>query len=169
MERQVFTAFHEVAHLIFHRQDYKRPSLKGKRDDPREKVANRFAGAVLLPREALTKELRSYKNRWLPERLLIDIKIRYRVSMRTTVIRAAQIGIIPKRQEGQQIGVLDKKYGKHKEPQEIERSQARPRLDRLVFSALVEELITTSRGAEILGRPLLDVREELAQWMETPG
>ena len=168
MERQIFTAFHEVAHLICHRQDYRRPSLKGKRDDPREKIANHFAGAVLLPKEALMRELRSYRGRWLPEAPLRDIKIRYQVSMRTIVIRAAQIGIISKKQEGQQIGVLDKKYGRHNEPAQLERSQARPRLERLVFSALVEEVITASRGAEIMGRPLLDVREELAQWTETP-
>lgn len=169
VERQAFTAFHELAHLIFHRLEYKKTLIKGSRDNPKEKAANHLAGAVLLPREALLREFRSYRGRWLPERLLADVKLRYRVSMRTIVIRASQVGLIAKTQAGCQIGMLDRKYGKQHEPVQLGKPEAKSRLERLVFAALVADLITTSRAAEIMGRPLPAVREELIQWAETPG
>jgi Zn-dependent peptidase ImmA (M78 family) len=166
VERQFFTAFHELAHLIFHRREYKEPTGKLKRNDPREKAANHLAGAILLPKEALLRELRSYHDRWMPERLLIEMKLRYQVSMRTVLVRAEQAGLLSKKQTGQQIGAIDKKYGEHAEPVELPRSQIQTRLTRLVFAALMDERITTSRAAEIMGRPLAEVGEELTRWIE---
>ncbi|NJL99716.1 MAG: ImmA/IrrE family metallo-endopeptidase [Synechococcaceae cyanobacterium SM2_3_2] len=165
-ERQFFTALHELAHLIFHRHEYRQPSPKAKRGDPREKVANHFAGAVLLPQEVIQRELRAYRNRWVPEPLLIDIKQRYRVSMRTVLYRAEQGGLISVKLKGQQLGQLNKKYGPDSEPGEILPAQHLTRLERLVYLALLREELTTSRAAEILGKSFADVRHTLSQWLE---
>lgn len=163
-ERQYFTALHELAHLILHRREYHGPTTKPKRGDPREKAAHHLAAAVLLPREAIEHELHVYRHRWLPEPLLMDLKTRYGVSVRTILLRAADLGVISKRQAGQQIGTITKTYGKEAEPGEIRPPQHLSRLERLVYGALYQEKLTTSRAAEILQRTLLDVRYELAKW-----
>jgi Zn-dependent peptidase ImmA (M78 family)/DNA-binding XRE family transcriptional regulator len=164
-ERKFFTSLHELAHLIFHRQEYRIVGEKVKGTDPRESAANHFAGAVSLPAEVLKRELNAYKDRWIPEPLLIDIKKRYAVSMRTVLYRAAQTGLISKKQQGQQIGTLNKKYGKESEPVSLPEPEHLNRLERLVYLALVNEEITTSRAAEILGKTLADVRNNLSNWL----
>ena len=145
---------------------YHSPQQKVSRTDAKEKAANHFAGAVLLSEAILLQELQAYKNCWLPEPLLIDIKQRYSVSMRTVIYRAYQIGLISEKQRGQQIGQLNKKYGKESEPIELTIVNHLTRLERLVYLALIKEEITISRAAEILGQPLMEVRNALSQWLE---
>ncbi|HEY9646720.1 MAG TPA: XRE family transcriptional regulator [Chroococcidiopsis sp.] len=168
-ERQFHTALHELAHLIFHRQDYKtasEPQGKTIKKDPREKAADHLSGAVALSAQILRKELHSYRNRWIPEPLLADLKCRYGVSMRSILYRAVQLEMISKTQMGQQIGVLNKKYGLHNEEPILTKPSRLTRLERLTFFALLEEEITTSRAAELLGRSLKEIRSDLQKWME---
>jgi Zn-dependent peptidase ImmA (M78 family)/DNA-binding XRE family transcriptional regulator len=177
VERQYFTALHELAHLICHRADYTSvPSATA--HGQREKIANHLAGAVLLPREIIERELRTFRNRWIPEAQLIDLKLRFSVSMRTTLMRAEQIGIISKTQLGQQLGILKKQYG-DTEPIKLKRQFntlengdpthrfAHGRLERLVYQAVALEHITRSRAAEILGKPMREIREQFAAWEAT--
>jgi len=166
-ERKFFTALHELAHLIFHRQEYRIPHAKaGGRRDPREKAANHFAGAVLLPEDVIRRELHGYRQRWLPEPLLADMKRRYGVSMRTVLYRAAQAGIISQKQQGQQLGQLNKKHGLANEPVTLLDPEHLTRLERMVFLALLQDAITLSRAAEILGTPLMELRDTLNNWLE---
>lgn len=171
-ERQFHTALHELAHLIFHRQDYKNPSVplgKTAKKDPREKAADHLAGAVMLSEPILRKELHAYRNRWIPEPLLADLKRRYSVSMRSVLYRAAQLEIISKTQMGQQIGTLNKKYGRHDEEPKLDKPARLTRLERLTFRALLEQEITVSRASEILERSLSNIRDDLKKWMEESG
>jgi Zn-dependent peptidase ImmA (M78 family)/DNA-binding XRE family transcriptional regulator len=166
-ERKFFTALHELGHLIFHRSEYARPNATKGRSDPREKAVNHFAGAVLLPSDIVKAELYPYKHRgWIPEPLLLDIKRRFWVSMRTVLMRAQQVECISKEQLGKQLGVLNKKYGRDTEGDPLPKPDRLNRLQRLVFRALVQEELTTSRAAEILALPLVDVRNQLEGWME---
>lgn len=181
VERQFFTALHELAHLICHRQDFLHPE-KAVAAGLREKLANHLAGAVLLPREVLERELHAFRNHWIPEAMLLDLKLRYSVSMRTVLIRAEQVGIISRKQCGQQIGVLNKRFGKDKEPLELRRefynpdfkddqSQVLPksRLERLVFQALSLGVVSASRAAEVLGVPIEYIRKRAALWSSNGG
>lgn len=168
-ERQFHTALHELAHLIFHRHDYKsqaEPLGKTLKKDPREKAADHLAGAVGLSEQILRKELHGYRDRWIPEPLLADLKLRYSVSMRSVLYRASQLGIITKTQMGKQIGVINKKYGRCHEEPVLEKPSRLTRLERLTFRALLQEEITVSRAAEILGKSLGDIRKSLQKWME---
>ncbi|MCC6176398.1 MAG: ImmA/IrrE family metallo-endopeptidase [Chloroflexi bacterium] len=164
-ERQYFTALHELGHLIFHRRGYNGAHVPAGPRDPREKVAQTFAGAVLLPPTAIERELRFYRGRWLPEPLLLDIKLRYGVSMQTVAFRAAEVRLITKEQAGKQVGVLRRKYG-DTEPGEVCRPKGTHRLERLVYQALLLDKITTSRAAEVLGVPLIEIRRRLAEWTD---
>lgn len=169
-ERQVFTAFHELGHLIFHRREYREPTVIEGKKDHREDTANHFAGAVLVPAQALRDDLAHYKNRWLPVPLLCDLKLRYGVSVGTLLYRASDLGIISVRQRGQQFGQLRKLYPEtYGEPDEAKCQpyETMSRLERLVFDALVNEKLGESRAAEILGWPLQRVRDRLEMWLET--
>jgi Zn-dependent peptidase ImmA (M78 family)/DNA-binding XRE family transcriptional regulator len=174
-ERQYFTALHELAHLVLHRRDYAGSRAEAQvhagpgrpRKHPRERAADYIAAAILLPEHVLRRELRWYRQRWLPEALLVELKYRYRVSTRTVLMRAADLGLISERQRGQQLGRLRAAYGAYEEPgDKLPRPQGTQRLERLVMAALVNEEMTTSRAAEVLGRPLPDVRRELDRWLE---
>lgn len=167
-ERQFFTALHELAHLIFHRQEYKtasEPLTKTVEKDPREKAANHLAGALLLSEDIMRRELNAYRDRWLPEPLLAYLKCRYSVSLRTILLRAGQLGFINKKQMGQQMGLLNKKYPEQEQPI-LPTPSCLTRLQRLTYLALLEEEITASRAAEVLGNSLTEVRQELRRWME---
>ncbi|WP_008307822.1 XRE family transcriptional regulator [Leptolyngbya sp. PCC 6406] len=168
-ERQFHTALHELAHLIFHRQDYRNssePLSKTLKKDPREKASDHLAGAVALSEQILRKELHGYQNRWIPEPLLADLKLRYGISMRSVLYRAAQLGFITKTQMGQQMGMINKKYGHHHEEPKLKKPAGLSRLERLTFRALLGQEITASRAAEILGQSLNSIRMNLQQWME---
>jgi Zn-dependent peptidase ImmA (M78 family)/transcriptional regulator with XRE-family HTH domain len=162
-ERQYFTALHELGHLIFHRREYGRPQL-GK-DKEKEDLVNHFAGAVLMPQGVVEKELRNYRRQWIPEPLLQDLKLRYQISMRTILIRAYQINLITPAQKRQQYDALDHKYGRTSELPVLPPPRTLCRLERLVYLALLKEEITTSRAAEIMGKPLVEVRQALQEWL----
>ena len=167
VERQFFTALHELAHLICHHHDFSQPS-QPIASKPREDIANHLAGAMLLPREVIERELRSFRDRWIPQALLEDIKARYSVSLRTIIIRAEQVGLISKKQCGQQLGVIKRDYPET-EPVQLKRQSAASRLERLVFQALSLELITTSRAAEVLGVSLSHIRQNAHHWLTDTG
>lgn len=168
-ERQVFTAFHELGHLIFHRREYREPTLPEGRRDPREDIANYFAGAVLVSARALREDLRGYEGRWLPLPLLCDLKLIYGVSVQTLLYRAAALGIITDKQRGQQLGDLKKRFPHNfGEPEDpiCPPSKTMPRLESLVFQALVNDKLGESRAAEILGWPQQRVRDQLDTWLQ---
>ena len=174
-ERQYFTALHELAHLVLHRRDYAGSPAEASgaagpgrpRKHPRERAADYVAAAVLLPEHVLRRELRWYRQRWLPEALLTDLRYRYRVSTRTVLMRAADLSLISERQRNQQLGTLTKVHGRYGEPGgELPSPQGTRRLQRLVMVALLREEMTTSRAAEVLGQSHLEIRDELGRWLE---
>ncbi|ADD67422.1 helix-turn-helix domain protein [Denitrovibrio acetiphilus DSM 12809] len=166
IERQYFTALHELGHMIFHKKDYiKNTELNKETSKIREKIADRFAGALLLPRDIAESELRLFRKKWIPNPVLLDMKKRYKASMRTILVRAAQVGIISNALCFKQIRAIDEKYGKKSEAGDLEKKELR-RLKRMVFVALVNEEISSSKAAEILERPLYEIKEELGQWLE---
>jgi transcriptional regulator with XRE-family HTH domain len=65
VERWIFTAAHELGHLLFHRGDYD----VGKRDEEKrqEKEANLFASYFLMPKEVFEQECQAHLPRQLPD------------------------------------------------------------------------------------------------------
>lgn len=166
-ERQMLTALHELAHLVFHRGEYAQPQAVKAKSDPREKAANHLAGAIMLPTPVVEMELHGYQRKWIPEPLLLDLKNRYWVSLRTVLVRAQQTGIISQEQLGKQLGTIQKKYGINEpELQALPAMSELGRIERLTFRALAQAEITISRAAEYLNKPLVEVRSDLNTWME---
>jgi Zn-dependent peptidase ImmA (M78 family) len=61
--RQRFTIAHEIGHFILHPQkdafvDFRKTLSSGDARDPRERQADMFAAAILMPRRALLKDFR---------------------------------------------------------------------------------------------------------------
>ena len=95
-ERQIFTTAHELGHLIMHRNSYSDGSKEIEKTEleNEEDEANRFAGELLLPKEAIEENISKTKAATLTSWVL-DIKSRYKVSYRTVLKRTVDCGFFP--------------------------------------------------------------------------
>ncbi len=166
LERKYNTLFHELGHLVFHRGAYRDNATSLSK--VQERIANYFAGAILFPKEEVILELGKFARRWIPESCLDDIKFKYYISKRTVLTRAFQVGLIGKKQFGQQLGKLNQKYGKKaEEPPLLEGPEVKENkhLVELVFKLLVLEEISMSRASEVLGISLGEVERRYIDWL----
>lgn len=155
-ERQRFTLAHELGHLLLtlHRRVSPRDA---------EKAMDRFAGAFLVPDNAL--RVTTGANRTdisLGE--LVELKKRFLVSLQVLVVRLKQAGILAdadyKRhwQLLKDKGFLDPPWP---EPEKVEAEKSH-RLHRLAMRAVTEGALSESRAAELLGIPA----RELDRWLD---
>ncbi len=141
-ERQRFTLAHELGHLVMDVA----PSLN------EEKAAHRFAGAFLMPDEALWREIGKHRSSigWGE---LFQFKVLFGVSVQALTYRCKDLGIFPDAlfrglfEEFKRQGWRDPPY---KEPHALP-SERPKRFERLCYRALAEDAISDSRAAELLG------------------
>ncbi|ACX51833.1 helix-turn-helix domain protein [Ammonifex degensii KC4] len=144
-DRQRFSIAHELGHLVL-----------GLGSSPvEEKIANRFAGAFLVPRSVARRELGGSRRK-LGFRELCLLKKKYGLSMQSWIVRAHEIGLLSERATEQMFRWFGKEGFRKKEPEPLP-SEEPSRMERLVARALAEEIITKARAEELLGKPL---REE---------
>ena len=190
VETWIFSAAHELGHLLMHLSAY--DSAEEKEDRVQEQEADQFASYFLMPEAIFRKEWDETAGLALVDRVL-KVKRVFRVSWRTVLYRIAQWQ--PQNQRSLVWQRFNEAYRqrknrsllKHDEPYGITREiyqypmAARPvgvepapmerhdfqmdRLSRLVRKAIEKELISLSRGAEILNLPLVQMRELSASWM----
>ena len=173
VERQLFTAAHELGHLVFHRKDFGvAPDLSRDEVKEREAVANFFAGHLLVPGVALRRELEQPASPDFVSRV-IRLKRHFRVSYLTILRRMSQdtggdhTDLIKtfrwrwKRRMGESLE-------KHREPEPLREEDfpANTRFRNLVKEAYVAERITTSRAAELLGISVMRLRSAAARWRD---
>lgn len=89
--RQQFNAAHELGHILTDGK-YELEELSKAEYRDMEKYMNRFAGALLVPKELLYEDLRG--NGKTDIRYYIELKKKYRVSAQALIVRANQIGAI---------------------------------------------------------------------------
>ena len=140
-DRQRFTLAHELGHLILEGR------LSSKMDE--EKASDRFAGAFLLPEEALKKRLGNQR-RSLEIAELALIKKEYGVSMQAVFIRANQVKIIDYNCSSNLWKQFKKEGWNEKEPGEQYPSEVLYAFKQHVLRALSEEYIGESKAAEFL-------------------
>lgn len=161
LERRRFTLAHELGHRIIDPQNF------NKKDE--EKVATYLAGAFLIPRDHLEREIGKHRNH-LGYKELIDLKRLYRVSGAALIVRLKNIGIIS---ESIMVYVFQSvaRSWRTEEPEELEpidmRGQReRPyRFERLCYRALAEGFISLSKAAELLRKPI----DEVERGLKGPG
>jgi len=159
-DRQRFNLAHELGHLVLEPNE-------GVND---EKAAHRFAGAFLVPEAVVRFELGS-KRRSLDLRELHSLKHKYGMSMQAWIYRAKDLEILSEAAATRWFREFRRRGWHREEPGEpVPPEKAGRRMERLVMRALVEGLISRSRAAELLGKPLARfVQEEERQYGEYPA
>lgn len=154
-ERQRFTLAHELGHLAMGMPD----SLD------KEKVASRFAGAFLMPAEALWREVGKSRSS-ISFKELFYLKDIFGASIQAITYRCKDLEIFSESTSRSlfmrfaQLGWRKPPY----EPSSLE-SERPKRFKRLVFRALSENAISESLAAEMLD---ISVRQ-IDEMMKTPS
>ena len=144
-DRQRFTVAHELGHMI----------TDVFPNEIAENVANRFAGAFLMPAETLRSEFGKHRKSVSVAELL-ELKRIFGVSAQALVYRCKELGILSAPlvrvllHDFEQRGWLSPPY---KKENDIEREKP-TRFDRLCFRAISEGAISEIEASELLGQPV---------------
>ncbi len=182
VERWIFSAAHELGHLLLHPGAYDHTQEEEAEDE--EKQADEFASYFLMPRGSFEREWQDTGGHPLYERVL-KVKRIFHVSYKTVLLRLVEMEEVSKEVFGIFQGQHRRRFGqtlkKVDEPQPLtgyefnEKRGQEPdrlsdtdclddRLRRLVRRAVESEEISLSRGAEILRMSLMDMRQLAAEW-----
>lgn len=189
VERWIFTAAHELGHLLLHRAAYDVERTTPDRDE--EQAANRFAAHFLMPQNAFVAEWDETEGMALIDRVL-KVKRIFKVSYKTVLYRIDEH--VPRNQRGRVWPLFQRLWqqrhghtlGKEDEPlaavpgdfwsgyaeawRSGEPARLLPndfvesRLLRLIQQAVERHVITLSRAAEIQGLPLAEMQKIAASW-----
>lgn len=163
VERQVFSAVHELGHILLHPDTY---DAEIKDEDRQEELeADMFAGHFLMPSFAFKRKWSGTAGLPFVERVM-SAKHFFKVSYKTVLYRLVEEGIKGKDVYGYFADKYRESRGrslrKNWEPEQMEQSCFSPvRLPRLVYRAIEKNDISLSRGAEILRISVLDMRERM--------
>ena len=184
VERWIFTAAHELGHLLLHPSDYEQDVCEPSRDAERE--ADAFASEFLMPEKAFGPEWWATRGQPLIVRVL-KIKRMFKVSYKTVLFRLvasdrATRAVWPafQRQHKARFG---KTLRKADEPVALKRSEfawdwrrsgepdavspsdfVDDRLSRLVRQALEGDHVSLGRAAEVLGLTPIEMRQRTRDW-----
>ena len=155
-ERKRFTLAHELGHML----------MVVRRGTDAEKVANRFAGAFLMPVEALWREIGKQRTA-ISFGELAKLKELFGASFQAITYRCRDLGILREAAFKRMFPAFNE-HGWRKEtfkepgamPPELEHPQ---RMERLTFRALAEQLVGESKAAEILGISVRDLTRLMGQ------
>ena len=156
LERQCFTLSHELGHLV---TDVA-PGLD------EEKVAHRFAGAFLMPAEALWAKIGKRRTS-VGMGELIELKQLFGASVQAIAYRCKDLGIFTEtlfRRLFNEFNRLGWRTPPYEEPYARKGKEPR-RFERLTFRALSEGAVSEAKAAELLG---LSVRELNRRMKEPP-
>ena len=185
VERQIFTAAHELGHLLLHRDEFNPDEVAEDIDAERE--ADVFAAHLLMPEPRFTKEWQEVRGLSLFDAVM-KVKRIFRVSYRTVLHRLEEHGLkdVWPRFMAQAKGRLGRALTRTDEPAPLSpaaRGTAAPeplrgrepfelapsdfdpdRRMRLIRRALDERRMSLSRAAEILGLDLRKMRDLHQSW-----
>jgi len=186
VERWIFTAAHELGHLLLHLASYDASS-----SDPNpgeEKEADLFAAHFLMPSEVFMREWEEARGLGLVERVM-KLKSMFNVSYKTVLYRVQATTSLGARvwgrfqaeyreRHGRTLAVTEEPAGlkascfmaeahSAHEPDRLSPNKfLGDRIQRLARQAVEEKKITLGRAAEILGLSLVEMRKLAASWVE---
>jgi len=142
-DRQRFNLGHELGYL----------ALDVEEGLDSEAACHRFVGAFLAPAQAVRFELGSRRT-MLDMNELYLLKQKYGLSMQAWIFRARDMGIISEN-AATRLFQRFRANGWHRhEPGEALPTERPLRMERMIYRALAEDLISRSRAQELLGEPL---------------
>lgn len=145
-DRQRFDLAHELAHIVL-----RLPATWTEKEQ--EASAHRFAGAFLAPAAAVRKELgeKRFSISIIELRLL---KQKYGMSMQAWIHRALDLGIISQSSGSRLYREFSARGWRTKEPGEPFPPESSSRVQGLVARAVSSDIISETKAAELLGKPL---------------
>lgn len=185
VERWIFSAAHELGHLLLHLDAY--DISESTEDKDQENEANVFASHFLMPEEAFKSEWEDTYGLPLVDRVF-KVKRIFQVSYKTVLYRLsesmgssiwARFQSSYKQRTGRTLGFKDEPEAlprdrfqqspevlRSKEPDSLSPSNfIEDRLSRLVRRAIEKDEITLGRGAEILNLDLEAMRDIVSSWV----
>lgn len=188
VERWIFSVAHELGHLLLHLGSY--DIKKAEEETDQEKEADLFAGHFLMPDSGFVNEWEDTYGLNFIDRVM-KVKRIFKVSWKTVIYRLQEIGVLDssiwmkmsvafKRRYGVSIDWKSEPEGltpraftdtapeakRSKEPENLTSLDfMEDRLSRLVRKAIDDDLISLSRGAEILRLDLGQMRELMNSWI----
>ena len=184
MERWIFTAAHELGHILLHPHEYRREATA--LPERAEREADEFASEFLMPEMAFEREWEATRGHSLLSRVL-KVKRIFRVSYKTVLYRLVQTrretSKVWQAFQSQHRAHFGKTLRRADEPRALRKSEfawswgrsgepvgltrhdfVEDRLHRLVRLAVERGRISRGRAAEILGRDREDMRRLAAEW-----
>ena len=161
LERRRFTLTHELAHRLI---DESSPVHH-------ETASDVFAGAFLMPRDHLVREI-GKSRKAIGYQELIQLKRMYRVSAAMLLVRFKQVGVIDKSTLAYAFQTFARGW-RSREPEPLEnhgeegRHEVPRRFERLCYWALAEGLISPGKAGELLQQPLDRIEQGLRGPAET--
>ncbi|GGY73150.1 helix-turn-helix domain-containing protein [Marinobacter zhanjiangensis] len=160
-ERQRFNLGHELGHLVMNLP----AEIHGTRDE--ESWCHRFAGAFLFPAKQVRDTFGSTRKRILLNEFLLA-KEEWGISIQATLRRLFDLGIVQQRFYQDTIRQWSMRGFRKNEPAPLEPENSY-RLRQLVYRALAEGLVTSSRAAELLGTSLEEIENIMANGQAGQG
>lgn len=145
-DRQRYNCAHELGHLVLHVE----PPLD------EEDAAHRFAGAFLVPRDMVWKELGRNRH-GIDLRELYTLKHKYGMSMKAWIHRARDLGVITERTERGLYIRLNRVMNGKEEPGRQIKPETPTHMYLLILRALNEKKITRSRARELFGGDIPEI------------
>src|SRR6056297_226953 len=167
-ERKIFSAVHELGHLILHRAQYSKDINELKYantriKDIKEKAADHFAMAFLIPAKVL-KNYDYYFNDYIDLDLIFEKKKEFGVSAKSLIMTLNKYDYI----DGKILGALFKKLKEagfdKKEPEPRDYIRKNEKLFALVRKLVIKEEITINKAAEVLNISVLEMRKLAKKW-----
>lgn len=169
VERRIFTAAHEYAHLIFHRDEFDQVESfryrkgRGKAKPGTEKIADHFAGHFLVPSMTLEKSIPNKKHITVND--ILYLKKLFGVSFEAMIWRLRDERFITDEEQRDFYRFLRHFGYKEKEPDGMRDIFSKNvRYITLVRNAYENEEITLSKAAELLSLTVLQARERILTW-----
>lgn len=150
-DRIRFTLLHELGHLLLNFD-------KALTHIQKERLCNQFAGAMLLPENVIHKEIGRHRNR-LDLHEIGHIKQQYGASMQAIVMRANFLGNVSNFFTKQFFDLFSANDWRIDEPIAYKGIEGSGRFDQLIFRALIEELISTSKAAALKNITVAEFRQ----------
>jgi Zn-dependent peptidase ImmA (M78 family)/DNA-binding XRE family transcriptional regulator len=155
LERRRLTLAHELAHRLI---DDSSPV-------DHEKASTVFAGAFLVPRDHLIREIGKTRKA-LGYQELIHLKRMYRISAAALLMRLKQVGVVDDSTVTYAFQTFARTW-RSQEPDPLEganeegRHEVPRRFERLCYWALAEGLISPGKASELLRQPLPEIAKGL--------
>jgi Zn-dependent peptidase ImmA (M78 family) len=153
LDRKRFTVLHELGHILM--------NVNHHPEKERELFCHFFAGAMLIPKDQLIKELGSSRSK-ISINELIYLKKQFGASIQAIVIRAKNLGIISESYYKSFMTFFSMRGFKKNEPGKYEGYEKSNRFKQLLHRAVAEEIISTSKAAALDNKKLSEFRDELA-------